>query len=149
VPEDECTVQLSLFRSFRLPGVSLLGEVVEAEREELTGEDALKACRRRQNYANAWVVVGEDLTVTPTRALDSAPVVADGDNMGQLSGSCRTRSTQRNKLSTRPTGEVVQVHSDDGSPVSGTHRSAHRVDIIFIWACVRRCIDCCPRKIDQ
>lgn len=60
----------------------MLGEAFKAEQEELNGEDALKAFRRRENYADAGVLVRENLPVTPERACEFTPVVANRDNMG-------------------------------------------------------------------
>jgi len=73
----------------------LLGEAFKAEQKELDGEDALKVFQRRQNYADAGVLVRENLPVMPERACDSTPMVANRDNMGYSSGSLCTRSAQR------------------------------------------------------
>ena len=90
----------------------MLGQAFKAEQKELNGEDALKVFQRRQNYADAGVLVRENLPVTPERACDSTLVVANRDNMGESSGSLYLRSAQQDEFHKGDTREVVKVHSD-------------------------------------
>lgn len=112
----------------------MLGEVFKAEQRELQGEDARKTFQGRQIYADAGVLVPENLPVTPERACDSTPVVANRDDMGMPCGSVCPRNAQQHEFRKRDIREVVKVHPDEGPPVSSTDCSAHRVHTIFIWA---------------